>query len=403
VRVLQPLRVSGFGRLLCSYTVNQLGDAVAIVALAVLVYDHTGDPLATTALFVTGKFVPAFLAPVLTARVDQLPMRRTLPALYLVEAVVFALLALQDGSDFLLVAVLLLALADGTIALAARGLSRGTIATLLDKGVLRDGNALVNLGFALATVTGMSLGGVLVSSSGPGTALAVDAASFLAVALVIASGPRFPAPPRDGHQPFRTRLREGLAHVGRNRVLRALLAWEALAFIFFTLVLPIEVVYAKKTLGTGDLGFGILMASWSFGILIGSFAFLRLRALPQGPLLLASTAAIGIAYLGMAAIPSLVPACLFSVLGGIGNGNQWVAVMTMLQERTPADLQARATGLLESVGAAMPGVGFIIGGVLTSIASPVAAYAVAGGGVMVLALAGAVVSRGSLSAAAAES
>jgi predicted MFS family arabinose efflux permease len=384
VRVLQPLRVRGFGRLLCSYTVNQLGDAVAIVALAVLVYDQTGDPLATTALFVTAKFIPAFLAPVLTARIDQFPVHRVLPLLYIVEAGVFALLALQDSSRFLLAVVLLLALADGTIALAARGLSRGTIATLLEGGLLRDGNALVNLGFALATVSGMSLGGVLVSTSGPGTALAVDAASFLAVALVMATGPRFAAPPRESHQGFRERLRDGLAHVGRNRVLRALLAWQALAFIFFTLVLPIEVVYAKETLGTDDLGFGILMASWSFGILVGSFAFLRLRERSQTALLLISTAAIGVAYLGMAAIPELVPACLFSLVGGIGNGNQWVAVMTMLQERTPADLQARATGILESIGAAMPGVGFVIGGVLTSATSPVTAYALAGGGVMLL-------------------
>ena len=51
-----------------------------------------------------------------------------------------------------------------------------------------------------------------------------------------------------------------------------------------------------------------------------------------------------------------------SVVGGAGNGIQWVAVMTALQEATPTEYQARMSGLLESIGAAMPGVGFLLGG-----------------------------------------
>ena len=67
----------------------------------------------------------------------------------------------------------------------------------------------------------------------------------------------------------------------------------------------------------------------------------------------------------MAGAQSLFYACLLSVLGGTGNGIQWVSVMTALQEATPQDYQARVVGLLESALAAMPGVGYLIGGVLT--------------------------------------
>ena len=58
------------------------------------------------------------------------------------------------------------------------------------------------------------------------------------------------------------------------------------------------------------------------------------------------------------------------MLGGFGNGIQWVSVMTALQEATPDDLQARITGLLESIASAMTGVGFLIGGVVTAVWSP---------------------------------
>jgi MFS family permease len=82
-------------------------------------------------------------------------------------------------------------------------------------------------------------------------------------------------------------------------------------------------------------------------------------------------------------------ACAFSVLGGIGNGIQWVSVMTALQESTPDDLQARITGLLESIASAMTGVGFLIGGVITALFSPPTAFAVSGIGVVLLVAAGA--------------
>jgi MFS family permease len=61
--------------------------------------------------------------------------------------------------------------------------------------------------------------------------------------------------------------------------------------------------------------------------------------------------------------------------------------MTALQEATPRRLQARVTGLLESLGAAMPGVGYLLGGILASLGTPRTAYAVAGVGVLVLVLA----------------
>ena len=61
------------------------------------------------------------------------------------------------------------------------------------------------------------------------------------------------------------RLREGLAYVRGTPVLFRLLAMQALAFVFFTLVLPIEIVYAKETLDAGDSGYGALLSSWGVG------------------------------------------------------------------------------------------------------------------------------------------
>ncbi len=72
-----------------SYAINELGDNLGMIALAILVLDRTDSALAVTALFVAGKFVPAFVAPALTAGLDHAPVSRVLPALYVLEAGAF--------------------------------------------------------------------------------------------------------------------------------------------------------------------------------------------------------------------------------------------------------------------------------------------------------------------------
>ena len=381
---LAPLRVRPFGRLLASYAINETGDVLGSIALAILVFDRTGDALAVSLLLVAGKFLPAAIAPAVTARLDQLAVRPVLGAIYLVEAVAFLLLARLAGGDFSLVAVLALALVDGTLALTARGLTRGAVAATLGPGDhLRAGNGLLNIAFAVASVGGAVAGGALVAGAGADVALYVDAASFALVAVLLSTCRGLPASHTE-RRPFAVRLREGLRYVGRHRVLRLLLAGQALALVLFTLAVPVEVVYAKETLDAGDLGFGLLSASWGTGIMIGSGVFLVVRRRSPVLVVLASTAAVGVGYCGMAAVRTLAAACIASVIGGVGNGIQWVSVVTLLQEHTPADLQARVSGLLESIGAALPGVGFMLGGVLATLLSPRATYAIAGGGVLVL-------------------
>ena len=67
--------------------------------LAVLVYDRTQRVAPTAAFFIAAKFLPALIAPALTARLDQMALRRSLPALYVLEAAAFAALALIAEGD----------------------------------------------------------------------------------------------------------------------------------------------------------------------------------------------------------------------------------------------------------------------------------------------------------------
>jgi predicted MFS family arabinose efflux permease len=382
------LGVRPFGRLLVSYTVNDLGDAIGVVALAVLVFDRTQAVAPTAGFFLTAKFLPALFATGLVAHLDRLSLRRTLPTLYVIEAAVFAILAfLADDDRFVLALVLVLGLIDGTLAITGRGLTRGAVAaTLQPVGLIGEGNALMNLGFAVASVGGAALGGALIAAFGLAAALLVDAASFLFIAIVLATSRHLPRLEHAESQPWRERLGDGLRFARGHRLVRAVLAGQALALLCFTLVIPIEVIYAKESLNTTSAGFGVLLSAWGAGIVLGSLLFLVLKNRSGFLLILVSSAAVGAAYVAMASAGTLLVASLVSVVGGAGNGIQWIAVMTALQQVTPQDYQARMAGLLESIGAAVPGVGYLLGGAIVALASPRTAYAIAGGGILLLVL-----------------
>jgi MFS family permease len=382
---LRPLRLPAFPRLASAYLVNELGNWLGEIALAVLIFDQTNSTLATAALFLGVHFAPAFLTPPLAARLDGVSARRALPALYATEAVAFAGLALL-ASDFALVAVLAIATFDGAIASAARALTRASAAAVLaPAGQLREGNALLNVAFTAGAAIGPALGGLVVAGAGVETALLADAASFICVAVLLAASRRLPTPASEpGERGWSVRLRRGLTYVRERPGLRRLLGAQAVAFVFFATVIPIEVAFAKDTLDAGDLGYGLLLASWGAGMVIGSLVFTGLGRVPLPTLLVVSTLAIGGAYLGMAIAPSLAVACVASALGGTGNGIQWVALVTAVQELTRATYQARVLALLEASASAMPGVGFLLGGVIAAVLSPRASFAVAGAGVILV-------------------
>jgi MFS family permease len=382
-RLTEPLRRPLFRRLAASYAINELGDWMGIIALSVLVFDSTESALATAALFLGTRFLPALFAPILVAHAERPPPRFALPVIYCGEAAVFGALAMLAG-DFSLLPVVVLAAIDGALALAGRALTRAVVATALEPtGELRAGNALLNVAFTGGAAVGPAVAGLVVAGFGVQTALLLDAVSFYVVAWTLFTAGTMPqADPEEGR--MRDRVRAGIAYIREETVLRRILCAQGVAFVFFAAVLPVEVVYVKESLGSDDTGYGLMLASWGVGMVLGSLIFARIREASLAAQLFFSTLAIGVGYLSLAVAPTLAFACAASVVGGAGNGIQWVAAISAVQELTAETMQARVMSVLESIGAAMPGVGFAVGGVIAALVSPRMTFLAAGSGVIVI-------------------
>jgi hypothetical protein len=386
-------RIAEFRALLISYVINRAGDVIGALALAVVVLAATRSAIATAALFLATQFIPGLIGPLVVGRIGARAVAagRILPACYLVEAGLFLVLAVVAG-HVAVGLVLGLALADATLAFVARSVTRASTASaLIPHGLMPDGKAAFNLALAVATVAGPVLGGAVLAFLGASTALAVDGASFLLAALLIARVPglRARAAGSDSVSPSRGRglglgLRATFGYVAGRPTLRALVFGEGIAFVFFYLVVPVTVIYAARSLHAGPAGYAAILGSWGAGAVLGSTLHVRLARRTSHAGILISTAGVAVAYLGTGLAPTLFVACCFSVLGGIGNGTQWASVETAVHQLVDEHFRLRVSAMLESMAALAPGVGIVLGGGLTALFSPRVAYLVAGAGLVAL-------------------
>ncbi|HUR84393.1 MAG TPA: MFS transporter [Solirubrobacteraceae bacterium] len=364
------MRQPALRRLLTGYAVSGLGDWFGEIALSVVVFHATGSVLAVTALWIAGRIVPAIAGPPLVARLGRVRV----PLLYAAEAAVFGILALAVLRHAPIPVLIALALLDGTLALAARALTKSAIVAAAEPaGVLAEANRMLGIVFGASMAVGPALAGIAVASVGPAAALALDGASFAAAGLLLARGR--PSAPARGP---RVSLRDAVARVRRSSTLSALLLVDGATGICFALILPVELVFVTETLGGSEADFGLVLAAWGAGAVLGGVVLGRLRDLDPGAVLLTGFAFMIAGYLGMGAAGGVGMVVVCSLLGGIGQGLEGCALLTAVQRRAPAELQAHVNAIAEAVRAAAPGVGFAIGGLLAATAQPRVTYIVAG-------------------------
>ena len=371
-----------YRRLLAAYGLNELAWSFGTLALAVLVYRRTGSAAGTAAFFLSSQFVPALVSPALVARLDQRQPRQVLVSLYAVEGLAFLALAWLVGR-FALAPVLALAFLDGVLAVTARALARATtVSVLTTAGLLREGNAVTNACASVCFMAGPAIGGATVAAGGTVAALLANGGMFTAIAVVLATG-ALPSGPSE-RSPVAGRLRIALSRARQTVAIRNLLGVQTAALVFFTISIPVEVVFVQHSLHAGAGGYGALLSSWGGGAVAGSLVFARWRTTQMRTLIVLSTGSLGIGFIVMASAPTLAVAIVGSVLGGIANGVEGTAARTALQEAVEARSMAMMMSLSESISLGTPGVGIVIGGAITALSSPRAALAVAGAGALLI-------------------
>jgi MFS family permease len=375
-------------RLVAAEVVSPTGDALATTVLILHLQRTVGTGTAIGALLVA-EALPHLLAPVTGAIADRARSRARLAAACLVaEAGVVLFLALTMPP---LAGIAVLVFARATLA-AVVDPSLGALVPALvaadndgdgdDHHALPRANALLVGGRELGTVIGPPLGGLLFAvADGPRPGLVVDAATFVAAALLVRGLHTAAADAGTGRAPLRGDVLDGLRYVWRTPAIKAIAVgfWvTVLLSASDDLALPF---LATRDLHAGPVGVGVLLAAASTGLLLGLPLVRPVhRRLTLAAAVVAGMGVVAAGNIATAVAPVLAAAFAAQVVRGVGIPLIDTSVRTMVQRDAPPRLLGRALANVYGGVSAAAALGYVVGGPLLDATSPRAVLAVVGTG-----------------------
>ena len=366
--------------------VSMLGNVVAAVALTVLVYEQTRSP-ALAASVMALAFLPYLLGGVLLgAAADRLPARRALVVCDLLSATLVAAMVIPGMP---VAALLGLLFANGLLAPVYQGVRAAVLPDVLPPGpgyIL--GRSMMRMVAQSAQIAGYGAGGLLLTVASPRGALAFDAASFLASALLLRAGlARRPA--RRGRAAAGSMAGDSLRGIRRvlgYRPLRRLLLFGWLVPACAVAPEALAAPYASH-IGQPVRVTGFLLMGIPVGTVVADLIAARLlRARWQRRLIVPAGLLTFVPLAGFAASPQLALALALLVICGLGNA--WGAGLDgLLISTAPEELRGRTLALSSAGLMFIQGAGFALWGIAGQFA-PVTAVipAAAAAGVLVVLL-----------------
>jgi MFS family permease len=378
----QVLAVREFRGLLLSDGLSTLGDQVARIAVALLVLERSGSPLAAAATYASSYLTWLLGGPLLSALPDRYPRRRVMLACDLARMALVACLAVPGLSLWVVFGVLI---AVGFLSPPAEAARSALLADVLRGESYVVANALSNAAGQAAQVAGFVLGGALVGLLGVEGALLADAATFATSALLLRAMVREHVPRRGTSTPTGSALREasaGVRLVWHSPRLRTLLTWGLLSAAAVIAAEGLAVAIAHEQ-GGGPLAAGLLTAAVPAGFLLGSWALLRVPATDREPLFPRLVALSCLPLLLTPFLDDLVLLTALWVLAGCGNALQLVANAAFVQA-VPAHLRGRAFGVAGTLLMVLQGTILLGAGALAEVTQPRVPIAVLALGVLLL-------------------
>ncbi|HEU5207403.1 MAG TPA: MFS transporter [Gaiellaceae bacterium] len=369
-------RSPDFGYLFFATAGSSFGTYLAAVALTLQVYDATGSGIWVAALLIADFLPIVVIGFLLGPLVDRLSRRRLMVASDLVRFGVFGALPFVDGPGALVALAAVAGIATGFFLPAANA----AIPNLVPEDELVNANSLVVTVETLSWMIGPVVAGLMVTAWGTTVPYVVNAVTFLLSAALVARIPDRSLRSEDSLTRGHWRdVADGLRLVFTARPLRTVLIVWNVALIGSAAVNVAEVVFAKETLGAGDVGFGALVAASGVGLAFGSF--LSAPALGKVGLrrtYVSSLVLMGVGWGAAALTGSIWLAVAFVIGGSAGNGSVIVCNRLLVQRGAPDQYRGRALATIMSSNYAVLGLAMAVAGVLTDQFGPRAVWIGAG-------------------------
>ncbi|WP_088281106.1 MFS transporter [Kineosporia sp. A_224] len=385
------LRSPALRRLLPGLALSAVGDGMRIVALSWLALDLAPPGRGATWVAVCSAVavVPGLVVALLGGRpLGRLPAVTLGTADALVHATALGAVPVLAAVGLLDVRLLAVLLAVASLLGPWGSAARYTLlAQVLPDDDRVAGNALLSTVTELGTLVGPAVAAVLIAASGPVSAFAVDAATFVALALAYRAARRL-VPPTYG-APARA-SGEGPVAAGVGAVLRlpAVSGVLALTFVFFALYGPVEValpVLVREELHAPVSVLSAYVVAFGVGAVLGGVAAGWLGRLPLWPLTSGIVVGWGLCLLPLGlGLPRPVSLAAFA-LGAFVYAPYLAVTTGLVQRLSPPALLPRVLALRSAflgfsvpLGAVLAGPVVVAAGARTTILGAAVATVVVG-------------------------
>ena len=358
---------AGFGRLYAGLTTSAFGDAVMLLVLSMWVKTLTGSN-AQAGLTFLFMLLPSLVAPALGVWVDKVRRRPLLVWGNLASAVILLpLLLVRQASDVWILWTVAFLYGISFVVLPAA--VNGLLKELLPDDVLVDANAALQTTKEAFRLVGPLIGAGIFAGFGGGVVALVDAASFVAAAAVTATiRVREEEPAREESHVWH-RMAAGVRHLIGDRVLRDVI----IGFGIMQLVVGFTEasIYALLDgFGKPPTFAGVVLTVQGVGAIAGGLASNRvirrigevstsvagMVVLAGGIMVVALTDSLGVMLVAVAVLGTAIPPL-------------FVAVMTLIQRRTPQRIMGRVSLATEVVMGTPQAISLAVGALLVAMLS----------------------------------
>jgi predicted MFS family arabinose efflux permease len=358
--------------------------------LPLLVYSLSGSGLvmgAVAALTAAADFVFALPAGSYADRHDR---KRMLIGADLGRAVLTALIPLSVLVGGPTLAVVVLVAAPLAILRAVfRAAYVAATPALVGRPNLARATAIFEIVVSLGYVIGPAIAGILASTIGPGPTLAIDALSYVVsvIGLLLITRPLLPPADR---LPSRVAddIREGIAYVARDPILRPLVLVVAIATATYGPITTVLTFRLVDDLGQPEATVGVALTAFGIGAIVGSVLATRFHRLAgSGAAVLASIAGIGLALVAVAAFDALPIVVLATAAAGVAETWLGVSLVSLRTAASPDALLGRIASVSRATSLGLQPVGAIVIGFIVDTTTGTTATVVMGAALCVLAVA----------------
>jgi MFS family permease len=339
----RPLRLPIFRNLLVADLISDMGTFMQSVGAAWLMVSQGAGPL-LVALTQTASAFPFFLLALPAGALGDIFDRRKLILtteiwMFSISVVLAVLTVLHLITPWVLL-LLTLALSIGDALEAPTW--RAVLPELVPKEGLMPAISLNGIEFNLARAIGPALGGFLIVAAGIGTVFWLNAASYLGVLWVIARWKRPPVQPGPLRESVSGAIRAAVRYTRNAPEILTVLGRIGCVMFFASAFWALLPTVAHELRHSATL-YGLLLAVFGAGAVLGAMALQRTRALFSSDALLAlGTTVFAASLWGVATFKSVALLCVAILIGGMA----WTAIIslmtTVMQNLAPDWIRARA-------------------------------------------------------------